>query len=111
MKYLKELYETFEEQPLKILYTGLVMWILLPILIFGIRGIFQAAFYNVLDLKSITSLFLNAIIPWWVSIIMNFGKFVLQYLFSFIVTLILVHHEKFEPLNPSLKHFKSLLKI
>jgi len=99
MKYLEELWETFTEQPIKIFCTSFLLWAIIPIIIFGIWGVVQVIFYLSLNLEIFTNLFVNAIIPWWASIIINFKKFILEYLLSLIATIILVNHEIIEPID------------
>ena len=74
MEYLKELWETFTEQPIKIFCTAFLLWAILPVLIFGIWGVTQVLFYSSLNLEIFTKLFANAIVPWWASILINFKK-------------------------------------
>jgi len=97
MEYLLELIETVKKQPISILYTSLLVWISLPIIIFGIWGVVEVVFYMKLNLDIFISLFINSIIPWWASVFVNFYKFLWEYLLAFIVTTILVHHEILEP--------------
>lgn len=91
MGYLEELWETFQEQPIGILCTSFLIWALFPILIFALGGI--GLLLKIISLDTYTNLFASAIIPWWTSIILNFKKFLLEYPFFFIVTLILVNQE------------------
>jgi len=105
MSYIEELWETFQEQPINILCTSFLIWAILPIILFGIWGIIQVAFYSSPDFEIFTNLFSNAILPWWALIIINFGKFILGYLILSIITLILVHHEIIDPIN-----FEDLIK-
>jgi len=54
---------------------------------------------QIINLDSFTNLFTNAILPWWTSIVLNFKKFILEYLILTILTLILVNHNIVEPIN------------
>lgn len=97
MSYLKEILGTFEEQSVEILCTALLIWAIFPVLIFGVRGILLLI--GVVSLDIFIRSFSNLLLPWWTSIIINFGKFILEYLAFIILTLILVHHEVIEPIN------------
>lgn len=99
MEYLEQLLETFTEQPVKILCTAFLLWAVLPIIIFGIWGVIQVIFYSSLNLEIFTNLFVNAIIPWWVSIIIDFKIFILEYILSLIAIIILVNHDIVEPID------------
>jgi hypothetical protein len=89
--YLKDLMYTFREQPYKILCTSILIWIILPTLIFAGGGI--ALLFKIITLDIFTNLFANAIIPWWTAIILDFKKFILEYIVLFIITLILANHK------------------
>lgn len=108
MSYLEELLGTFEEKLIDILCTTLLIWIIFPVIIFGVRGIF--VLMGLVNLDIFVKSFSNLIIPWWTSIIMNFWNFLLEYIIFLILTLILVHHEKLEPikLNDFLRRLKEL---
>ena len=97
MSYFEDLYETFIEQPIKILCTAFLIWALFPVLIFAIGGIFLLI--KIITLENFTNLFVNAIIPWWASIRMNFKQFILEYFIIAIITLILVHHDILETID------------
>ena len=99
IEYLEELWETFVRQPVKILCTSFLLWIILPIIIFGIWGVVQVIFYSSLSLEIFTGLFVNTMIPWWVSIIINLKKFILGYLLSLVITVILVNQDILEPID------------
>lgn len=97
MSYLKEVLGTFEEQPIEILCTALLIWAIFPAIIFGVRGILLLV--SVVSLDIFIRSFSNLFLPWWASIIINFGKFILEYLAFIILTLILVYHKVIEPIN------------
>lgn len=97
MEYLEDLWETFIEQPIKILCTALLIWAILPVILFAIGGV--GLLLQIINLDSFTNLFSNAIIDWGVSIIMNLKKFILEYLILTILTLILVNHDIIEPIG------------
>lgn len=103
MEYLEELWKTFTEQPINILCTSFLLWAIFPAIIFSISGI--GLLLNIINLETFTNFFVNAIVPWWASIIMNFFKFILEYLFSLIITIILVNHNLLETIN-----FKELMR-
>jgi hypothetical protein len=92
MGYLEDLWETFKEQPIKILCTSFLIWAILPVIIFGIWGFIQVIFYQDLNFDIFTNLLSNALLPWWASIFMNCKKFIFEYFISFVITLFLVHY-------------------
>ena len=104
MSYLDDLSETLNKEWAGILCTALFIWAISPIIIFSVYGIIKSVFYITFDIDIFTKLLESAIIPWWISIITNFWKFLLEYLFSFIITLFLVHHNILEAIT-----FKDLI--
>jgi hypothetical protein len=109
MGYFSDLEETFEDNPKDILSTGFLIWVIFPIILFGIWGIFEAVFkYKNFNVEIFSNLLVNAIIPWWLSIIMNLSNFLLEIIFCIIISLILIHHEVIEPISP--KELISYLK-
>ncbi|MFA5856888.1 MAG: hypothetical protein WC867_05995 [Candidatus Pacearchaeota archaeon] len=106
MSYIEDLWETFQEQPISILCTAFLIWAIFPVLIFALGGV--GLLLKIISLETFTNLFANAIIPYWTSIILDFKKFIQGYIISFIVTLILVHHEVIKSI--SLSEFVEQLK-
>lgn len=97
MEYFQELWETFSEQPLKIAFTAFLIWAILPVIVFAFGGVLLL--FHLLSLERFALLWINTILPWWTSIVINFWKFLGEYLLVFIVTLILVNHEIIETIN------------
>lgn len=103
MSYFKDLIETFSESPWKIMWTAFLLWTVFPVIIFGIYGGFAAIFTPSNFGEVFSELFINAILPWWVSVISNFWQFLLEYLVALIITLILVNHDILEPTSFNFK--------
>lgn len=104
MKYLEELWETFSEQPIKILCTAFLVWAILPVIFFAIGG--GLLLLQIISLERFALLWINAILPWWTSIIIYFARFLGEYLLVFILTLVLVNKELIETID-----FEQLLKF
>lgn len=99
MSYIGDLWETFQEHSVSILCTAFLVWVLLPVLIFALGG--AGLLLKIISLETFTKLWANAIIPYWASIIMDFPQFLFEYLISFILTIILIHHDILKPISSS----------
>lgn len=90
-EYLKKLWKTFLSKPISILFTALVLLGVAPIIFYFIIGVFDVIINRNLNINAIIQI-LMGVFPWWVDLILNPLKFVIGYILSFIVTLILVYH-------------------
>lgn len=104
MSYADDVLETLNKEVVGISCTALFIWAISPLIIFGIYGVIKSIYYMTFEVEIFTKLFENAMIPWWVSILINFKKFIVEYIFSFIVTLFLVHRDIIQALT-----FKDLI--
>jgi len=92
MRYLKSLYYTLKKQLLKMIYTSFLVWLIFPLIFYGIWGILDVILKGNLNIDIIIKLF-NAMSPWWTSVILTPIKFIIEYFLSFVATLLLVHHK------------------
>lgn len=97
MRYFKEVLKTFVKNYQNIFATGLFIWTIFPVIFLAISGI--ALLFNIISLDIFIKFFRNAIIGWWISIILNCKKFLFEYMISIFITIILVHHKIIKPLN------------
>lgn len=105
-RYFEGLKETFIDKPWSILSTGILFWLIFPIIIMSIYAILQIAFKPTNpNLDTLVEIFTNAILPWWVGIIINPIKSLLWILAFIILALILVNEDIIEPIT-----FKQLIK-
>lgn len=93
MEYIEELWETLKEKNLDVLSTGFMVWLVSPVIIFGVWGVVLVLFNNESNEQIFANLLTGAIIPWWMSIILDFKMFIVKYLMSFLLALVLVHHK------------------
>jgi hypothetical protein len=99
-EYLEDVAITIKTKFIKLLYTAVLVWGAFPLIFYGILGTLDVLYNHTLNIQAISAL-INAMFPWWTSVIMNPPRFLLEYGACFMVTIILVHHDILIPSNPN----------
>jgi len=94
-KLIKKLFKTFWKNPGKIAKATLLIWFSFSLLFWGVYGVLIVTIYHQLSSHIIIKI-LSLGIPWQVGLLLNAGLFILNYLFFFCITLLLVHYKRLE---------------